>query len=148
MNLTEYVQARIEVEGDCWIWTASKTGDGYPVMVIKKHKKRIHRLITCCPEGMFVTTTCGQRDCVNPKHLKVVTKSAYMKGRKQSADRVARMIVGRRSTRKLSVELARQIRARRGERSEVVAKDFGVSRSVISYIWNGHWWREPSPWAI
>lgn len=138
---------KFEVVGGCHIWTASVSQSGYPMVCVNCRHVSLRRLMKRAKHGQYVTATCGNRRCVRKDHLRVVSRSGYMKGCEKSAAMIARATVARRKAWnvKLSVEKAREIRARRGESQKALAKEYGVCRQIISYVWNNHLWREPNP---
>lgn len=59
----------------CWIWTAAVGEKGHPVMSIGALGSRSARRMVWAlehgevPKRRMVTTTCGQKRCLNPAHL-------------------------------------------------------------------------------
>lgn len=65
---------------DCWAWTAATDSNGYGLIWAGGWMCRAHRVAWeltngPIPEGMFLDHRCGNRLCVNPEHLRVVTAS-------------------------------------------------------------------------
>lgn len=63
----------------CWEWTASLT-EGYGQFWDGKKRNTAHRVSWelmngPAPEGMDIDHRCANRKCVNPEHLRVVTRS-------------------------------------------------------------------------
>lgn len=63
---------------ECWLWTASLR-DGYGQFRVGDHVLRAPRLayemlVGPIPEGLVVHQNCGERRCVNPDHLEVLTQ--------------------------------------------------------------------------
>lgn len=87
MNEPEYTEAEItrfwgyvDVQGtdDCWPWLRSKDGKGYGVFCARDSRKKAHRIsyiqrVGVIPDGLVIDHLCRNRECVNPKHLRVVT---------------------------------------------------------------------------
>jgi hypothetical protein len=162
------VYARCTVDhGDpdpCRIWTGSRNVNGYPLLsVLKPDGGRTsvgaRRTVWQAdgrkplPLDRFLSMRCGERACLNPAHMVPRTRVEYLAHRsgRRNADEVLRATLGRRRGRdvKLSVDLARQVRARlhAGELGTSIAADLGVSRSLVSQIKANRLWRETSPFA-
>lgn len=67
-----------ENENGCWLWSNSLDNDGYGRITIDKKTYRAHRLIWelengIIPKGLVIDHLCRIRNCVNPKHLRLVT---------------------------------------------------------------------------
>ena len=75
---------KVDKSGECWIWTASVRGPGYGQCTIG-HKKQgyAHRYSYTLaygpiPDGHEIDHTCHVRLCVNPDHLRAVTRKQNM----------------------------------------------------------------------
>jgi hypothetical protein len=58
----------------CWIYFGGYTGDGYGAFYLTKKQDRVHRLafahlVRPIESGESIVHTCGDRRCVNIKHL-------------------------------------------------------------------------------
>lgn len=69
----------------CWLWTGAISSTGYgsfsePVGSAGRVAHRISYALTVgpIPEGMDLDHTCHQRACVNPSHLRPVTRKQNM----------------------------------------------------------------------
>lgn len=68
--------------GDCWLWTASTNGKGYGTFGLLRTKTSYlaHRVTWeqrhgVIPEGFTLDhSVCGNKRCVNPDHLEIVTR--------------------------------------------------------------------------
>jgi len=64
-------------DGDCRLWLGSISSQGYATARIDGEKRYVHRLLSPGSEGMEVHHICGNRSCVNPDHLMVVTAKQH-----------------------------------------------------------------------
>jgi hypothetical protein len=124
----------------CWLWTACRDRDGYGLIRIDGKNVRANRFSlenaigAALPPGIQACHTCDQPDCVNPDHLYAGTNS----------DNQLDVVRRQRSSRmKLSVDDVKVIKRRRkaGERPSVLAREYGVSDSLIANIMSGYKWR-------
>lgn len=63
----------------CWLWTGHVSKDGYGRFGIKRTAHEAHRvsyrLFTAdIPDGLCVDHICKVRSCVNPDHLRLLTR--------------------------------------------------------------------------
>lgn len=133
--------------GGCWNWTGCLSNDGYGVVNIAGRVFRAHRVayelwIGEIPNGLVVRHKCKQnRKCVNPEHLQTGTKqdNSYDKVRDGT------MIMGvNHSQSKLNDNSVREIRrlyAAGNILQSQLAKQFGVSTSMIGLIVNLKKWK-------
>lgn len=67
-------------DGDtCWLWTASRTPEGYGQFGAEKRRILAHRFsyelsVGPIPEGLELDHLCRNRGCVRPDHLQPVTR--------------------------------------------------------------------------
>lgn len=71
--------SKVDRTDTCWNWTATTEVTGYGRFTLRGKKVLAHRFsyeqsIGAIPEGMFIDHTCHVRHCVNPDHLRPVTK--------------------------------------------------------------------------
>ena len=135
-----------EPNSGCWIWEAATIENGYGHFRFHGKQLKAHRASWIIyngpiPTGMFVCHKCDNRACVNPHHLFLGTCAD------NNADRDAK---GRGSDRrgskhhmvKLSESDVSSIRlmTAQGRTHLSVAKEFGVSRSLVGMIFNRKVW--------
>jgi hypothetical protein len=71
--------AKVQKTETCWLWTGSKTPNGYPVFWNGKIQEGSHRyayelLVGPIPAGLHIDHLCRNPGCVNPAHLEPVTQ--------------------------------------------------------------------------
>jgi hypothetical protein len=74
-----YLSARVEPEGDCWLWTRSLNNRGYGQVQLADHRGLAHRFSyeyhrAEIPAGLHLDHLCRNRRCINPWHLEPVTQ--------------------------------------------------------------------------
>jgi hypothetical protein len=78
MTLSERIDLHTDKTGDCWLWTASKTRDGYGQVRADEKPRLAHRVayelaFGAIPAGMQIDHRCRKRACVRPDHLRLAT---------------------------------------------------------------------------
>lgn len=67
------------LDTECWLWTASDNGNGYPVYYHYKNQGYAHRYSweqansQLIPEGLEIDHLCRNTRCIRPDHLEAVT---------------------------------------------------------------------------
>ena len=70
---------KVDATGDCWIWMAGRTADGYgrfrssQTRRVLAHRWSYEELIGVIPGGLQLDHLCKNPPCVNPDHLQPVT---------------------------------------------------------------------------
>jgi len=79
LELPRHIRRNI-VEGadGCWLWTRSRSRDGYGWASLEDKTYQAHRLVYVIlrgepPEDLVLDHLCRVRHCVNPAHLEPVT---------------------------------------------------------------------------
>lgn len=119
----------------CWLWVAAKFKNGYGAFgtggTSVDYAHRVSWVIAGneIPEGMDVCHACDVRNCVNPGHLFIGTRSDNMLDCHRKR---------RHPGTKLTDEDVHRIRNKRdGETYADMAREIGVSRSAISAVKTG-----------
>lgn len=84
---------RVDKSADCWQWTGATKPDGYGMFSKEFTKATGRKMITAhryawevtngpVPEGLFTDHLCHNRGCVNPFHLRLVTRQQNNEHRK------------------------------------------------------------------
>lgn len=129
-----------ENEAGCWIWSATTNWGGYGQFylggrLVGAHKAAHQLFKGPVPDGVEVCHTCDVRNCVNPAHVFIGTKSDNMKDAAEKGRLAHR-------TAKLTSEQADEVR-RSTERGVDIAKRLGVSQNIISRIRRGQSYEKP-----
>lgn len=149
-SITSRFWTKVDKSGNCWLWTASGTRAGYGLFWLNRRNELSHRVswtihYGAIPEGMLVCHTCDTPACVNPSHLFLGTYADNAQDRERKG-RGAKNIPdskGERNGRaKLTASDVQKIRQllNDGHSGRSIAKQFGVSDVMVSFIRRGKNW--------
>lgn len=144
----------VECEG-CWLWSGSRTRQSLPTVARlvgdKKQTISARRWMYLAANGGALTakqgveTTCGEPLCLNPAHLKKVSRSKLVAGTWRQPDvRAARSAASAKSwdgRRKLNMAQVSEIRGT-DTPSKQLADQLGVTSAHINYIRRGEAYRD------
>lgn len=144
--------------GEPWNWTGNhQTKMHHAVIERNKVRVGVRKAVWAAyreemQEGSVLTTTCENEKCVNPELMAAVHRGDVIRkmmddGKIHNAAHLAARTKARRARgTKLSLEIAREIRASDLSTSECAEK-LGVSRQMISRIRSGLSYRDANPFA-
>ena len=139
------LQTLIKIEtDDCTLWPHSITTSGYPQMTHPSGERYAHRAalietVGIPADGMQAAHSCGNRTCVNPRHLRWATST------ENEADKIAH---GRRhrgethwstAIKNSDVAVMKQMKAD-GYTYRQIGERFGMHRASASRIIRGKSW--------
>jgi len=143
----QWLQAHANYAGDdCLPWPFALTGRGYPSVKFRQKQRGAHRVM-CelahgpAPAGMEAAHSCGNKWCVNPKHVRWATKV------ENAADTIlhgTRVYGAAHYAAKLTPAQILDIRAARARKvfATALARQYGVSSSAIYAIEQGKTWKQ------
>lgn len=129
----------VNPETGCWIWQGYTIPQGYAMQSIDGESKLVHvlhweRLNGSVPppgpDGRYeLHHLCGDKACVNPGHLELLSRLGH----------------SRKHPRKVTIEMAREIRAATDAPSAQLAERYGIAQVTVEFIRSGRTWREETP---
>lgn len=87
---------RVDMSGDCWLWTGPPDRDGYGKFTVTgsqrafAHRFAYEQLVGPIPDGLQLDHLCRVPACVRPEHLEPVTcRENLLRGKTMAAARAA-----------------------------------------------------------
>lgn len=146
------IMARTDEVGDCLEWQGM-IRNGTPLIRIARKMHTVRRIIrdmlgSPAAEGNYLAPSCGNPKCVKPEHIIERTKAQHMKRIASLVDhnhpiRIAKLQKSKRHLRVVSDEGLAIIRSD-SRKAEDVARELGVSKSLVKKIRRGDAYREVS----
>lgn len=125
-----------KTEGGCWEWTGAKARGGYGTLNSAKAGGCVgaHRFSFWLHNGiidplLMVLHSCDNPGCVNPGHLRQGTAQDNMDDKVRAGNAAVKL------TEEQVLAIRKDDRVQR-----VIAEDYGVSTSMVSYIKRGEYW--------
>ena len=135
---------RTAEDGDCLMWTGSLVHGTLPVITVANKKLYAKRQLMILSgrdvAGKCVTNTCGEKMCINPAHLVILTKGGLAKKtaltkRYTTAD-CAKIAQARRAHSKLSQDAVLEIRAS-DEPAQALADRYRITPAYVYMLRKG-----------
>jgi hypothetical protein len=138
ITLAEKFHGRVDTDGECWIWTASRNKNGYGRINHNYKNIRAHRaswIITRgpIPKGIDILHKCDNPACVRPSHhfpgnMSINQTDRAMKGRHRN---------------KLTPAQVRELRGVIGIHGaqRAFARKYSVSEQIVSDVARGRVYR-------
>lgn len=149
-------ECSIDPSTGCWVWQKGKDKDGYPKLFIDGKNWRGNRAVLKAVTGKLGSNArhkCDNPPCMNPDHLewgssKDNKKDSIERGRHAHGDKhfmrqdPSKLRGEGNGRSKLSNEMVQDIKSRRqsGMKVKDIAVLYGVDRTTISRVINGHSW--------
>lgn len=144
-----------EGDGDCIEWTRACSGNGYPAASWCGSVRNVRTIVWeqtgGAPLGRRqLVMTCRNRLCVHRGHMAAKSRTEVHRNWASYEEMALRYSLcakrrDRAPARKLTIEQAREIRARLaagGVTQAQLAESYGVRKDAIGRIWRGESWRE------
>lgn len=148
MNIDELLDKAMPItESGCFVWTMYANKKGYGRIAYKRRMWLTHRLswhlaYGYLPSDKMVCHKCDNPSCINPNHLflgdaKINTKDMDDKGRRKPMRGESHGMA--KLTESDVIDIRQCIKD--GISLETISQAWGVTKSMIGMIKNGHNWR-------
>lgn len=87
-----WMSATEAADSGCFVWSGAVSPDGYGIFTYKGRRHLAHRFSYCVsvgeiPDGMVIDHLCHRRDCINPNHLRIATRSENNRNKLMKANK-------------------------------------------------------------
>lgn len=149
----EYLHSRCKEDADCLLWEGSTDGGGRPKLSIKvdglTKTQQPRRMVWtqakgAIPAKRYVTVTCDNPLCLNPEHMKLVTRGQVTAREAKRPDTHRRRYLGGLKSRErssLDMDKVRYIR-QSNKTLEAISQEMGIAPTTASAIRRNKRWRE------
>ena len=133
---------KVEKTDTCWLWTGAISG-GYGNVSINREFYRAHRIAwlltgNIIPSGHVMRHKCNSKNCVNPTHLESGTQADNIADMKRDGTYTHGES---HSKAKLTTQQVLELRARGKEDSDILSKEYHISRSTVYHIIRRKGWK-------
>ena len=141
----------------CWMWTGTKSHNGYGVIGVNGKNIRAHRFSWSVfnnkdiPDGMVVMHSCDNPSCVNPEHLSIgthydneadkVAKGRQARGESLSKAQGNQKRCGEKNPRSKLTEDDVMAIMKDTDSQRIIAKKYNVTQATINLIKTRRTWR-------
>jgi DNA-binding XRE family transcriptional regulator len=144
LPISERIEKHIVSKDCCWI-TDLFCRNGYPMIVINKKRKSVHRVMFELhngeiPDKILVCHTCDNPACINPDHLFLGTNQDNVNDKlaKNRQAKGSKLPQAKLNEEKV-LEIKRDL-AKKNLTQKEIAKKYGISERTISSIKTGTLW--------
>lgn len=138
-----------EDDAGCWVWQQTRTSGGYPLANIDgRTGVMVRRWVYMQAHGKVpgaskwrVVSTCGNKLCCNPGHLRLASVSTVLRQQWADGSRVGQKTPQPPSNARLTPQIAQMIRADQRDSREI-AEEYGICRSHVYAIRRGEAWQQ------
>lgn len=139
---------KVDMSGECWLWTASRLPEGYGQFTFHRRTFRAHRFsyelhFGPIPEDMLICHHCDNPPCVNPDHLFLGTDAdnAADRKKKNRAASIKGVKNGRAKLTESQVLEIRRLYIPGKITQRQIGNMFGIHNSIVSDIVRGEYWK-------